>query len=40
MEIRGVGNLREPEQLGQIAAVSLELHTEMLVEAIAALKDE
>ncbi len=40
MEIRGVGNLLGPEQHGQIAAVSLEVYTEMLAEAIAALKGE
>jgi transcription-repair coupling factor (superfamily II helicase) len=40
MEIRGVGNLLGPEQHGQIAAVSLAVYTEMLAEAIAALKGE
>lgn len=40
MEIRGVGNLLGPEQHGQIAAVSIEVYTEMLAEAIASLKGE
>jgi transcription-repair coupling factor (superfamily II helicase) len=40
MEIRGVGNLLGPEQHGQIAAVSLEVYTEMLAEEIAKLKGE
>lgn len=40
MEIRGIGNLLGPEQHGQISAVSLEVYTEMLAEAIADLKGE
>jgi transcription-repair coupling factor (superfamily II helicase) len=40
MEIRGVGNLLGPEQHGQIAAVSLEVYTEMLAEEISKLKGE
>ena len=40
MEIRGIGNLLGPEQHGQISAVSLEVYTEMLAEAIAELKGE
>ncbi len=40
MEIRGVGNLLGPEQHGQIAAVSLEVYTELLAEEIAKLKGE
>ena len=40
MEIRGVGNLLGPEQHGQIAAVSIEVYTEMLAEEIAKLKGE
>ncbi len=40
MEIRGVGNLLGPEQHGQIAAVSIEVYTEMLAEEIAKLKGQ
>lgn len=40
MEIRGIGNLLGPEQHGHISAVSLEVYTEMLAEAIAELKGE
>jgi len=40
MEIRGVGNLLGPEQHGQIAAVSIEVYTELLAEEIAKLKGE
>jgi len=38
MEIRGVGNLLGPEQHGHIAAVSIEVYTELLAEEIAKLK--
>jgi transcription-repair coupling factor (superfamily II helicase) len=40
MEIRGVGNLLGPEQHGHIRAVSLEVYTELLTEAIGRLKGE
>lgn len=40
MEIRGVGNLLGPEQHGFIRAVSLEVYTELLSEAIQKLKGE
>lgn len=40
MEIRGVGNLLGPEQHGHIRAVSLEIYTELLSEAIHKLKGE
>jgi transcription-repair coupling factor (superfamily II helicase) len=40
MEIRGVGNLLGPEQHGHIRAVSLEIYTELLAEAIKKLKGE
>lgn len=40
MEIRGVGNLLGPEQSGHIRAVSLEIYTELLSEAIKKLKGE
>ena len=40
MEIRGVGNLLGPEQHGHVAAVSLEVYTELLAEEIAKLKGE
>jgi transcription-repair coupling factor (superfamily II helicase) len=40
MEIRGVGNLLGPEQHGHIRAVSIEVYTELLAEAIAKLKGE
>lgn len=40
MEIRGVGNLLGPEQHGHIRAVSLEIYTELLAEAIRKLKGE
>ncbi|MCS7067622.1 MAG: transcription-repair coupling factor [Meiothermus sp.] len=40
MEIRGVGNLLGPEQHGHIRAVSLEIYTELLSEAVRKLKGE
>jgi transcription-repair coupling factor (superfamily II helicase) len=40
MEIRGVGNLLGPEQHGHVRAVSLEVYTELLAEAIQKLKGE
>jgi transcription-repair coupling factor (superfamily II helicase) len=40
MEIRGVGNLLGPEQHGHIRAVSLEIYTELLAEAVKKLKGE
>lgn len=40
MEIRGVGNLLGSEQHGHIRAVSLEVYTELLREAIGKLKGE
>ncbi len=40
MEIRGVGNLLGPEQHGHIAAVSIEVYTELLAEEIGKLKGE
>ncbi|RIH83528.1 Transcription-repair-coupling factor [Calidithermus roseus] len=40
MEIRGVGNLLGPEQHGHIRAVSIEVYTELLAEAIGKLKGE
>ncbi|WP_347240903.1 transcription-repair coupling factor [Thermus sp.] len=40
MEIRGVGNLLGPEQHGHIRALSLEVYTELLEEAIRRLKGE
>jgi len=40
MEIRGVGNLLGPEQHGHVRAVSFEVYTEMLAEAIRKLKGE
>ncbi len=40
MEIRGVGNLLGPEQHGHIRALSLEVYTELLEEAIQRLKGE
>lgn len=40
MEIRGVGNLLGPEQHGHIRAVSLEVYTDLLTEAIRKLKGE
>lgn len=40
MEIRGVGNLLGPEQHGHIRAVSLEVYTELLAEAVRKLKGE
>lgn len=40
MEIRGVGNLLGPEQHGHIRAVSLEVYTELLAEAIQKLKGQ
>ncbi|RDI96495.1 transcription-repair coupling factor [Meiothermus sp. QL-1] len=40
MEIRGVGNLLGPEQHGHIRAVSLEVYTELLEEAIRKLRGE
>ncbi|AEB11979.1 transcription-repair coupling factor [Marinithermus hydrothermalis] len=40
MEIRGVGNLLGPEQHGHIRAVSFEVYTELLAEAVRKLKGE
>jgi transcription-repair coupling factor (superfamily II helicase) len=40
MEIRGVGNLLGPEQHGHIRALSLEVYTELLEEAVKKLKGE
>ncbi|WP_457630719.1 transcription-repair coupling factor [Oceanithermus sp.] len=40
MEIRGVGNLLGPEQHGHVQAVSFEVYTEMLAEAVRELKGE
>lgn len=40
MEIRGVGNLLGNEQHGQIQAVSVEIYTELLAEAVMKLKGE
>ncbi|GAA6730929.1 transcription-repair coupling factor [Thermus brockianus] len=40
MEIRGVGNLLGPEQHGHIRALSLEVYTDLLEEAIRKLKGE
>lgn len=40
MEIRGVGNLLGPEQHGHVQAVSFEVYTDMLAEAIRKLKGE
>ncbi len=40
MEIRGVGNLLGPEQHGHIQAVSFEVYTELLAEAVRKLKGE
>ncbi len=40
MEIRGVGNLLGAEQHGHIQAVTLEVYTELLAEAVAQLKGE
>lgn len=40
MEIRGVGNLLGPEQHGHIQAVSFEVYSELLAEAVAELKGE
>lgn len=40
MEIRGVGNLLGPEQHGHVAAVSIEVYTELLAEEVAKLKGE
>jgi transcription-repair coupling factor (superfamily II helicase) len=40
MEIRGIGNLLGPEQHGHVRAVSLEVYTELLEEAIRRLKGE
>jgi transcription-repair coupling factor (superfamily II helicase) len=40
MEIRGVGNLLGPEQHGHIRALSLEVYTELLEEALRKLKGE
>jgi len=40
MEIRGVGNLLGPEQHGHVQAVSFEVYTEMLADAIRELKGE
>lgn len=40
MEIRGVGNILGEEQHGHVQAVSIDVYTEMLAEAIAKLKGE
>ena len=40
MEIRGVGNILGQEQHGHVSAVSLEVYTELLAEAVAKLKGE
>ncbi len=40
MEIRGVGNLLGPEQHGHVQAVSFEVYTELLAEAVRELKGE
>nr|WP_246130709.1 DEAD/DEAH box helicase [Deinococcus cellulosilyticus] len=40
MEIRGVGNILGSEQHGQIQAVSIEVYTELLAEAVARLKGD
>lgn len=40
MEIRGVGNILGEEQHGQVQAVSIDVYTEMLAEAVAKLKGE
>lgn len=40
MEIRGIGNILGQEQHGHIHAVSLEVYTELLAEAVAKLKGE
>ncbi|GGJ71357.1 DEAD/DEAH box helicase [Deinococcus aquiradiocola] len=40
MEIRGVGNILGEEQHGHVQAVSIEVYTELLAEAVAKLKGE
>ena len=40
MEIRGVGNILGAEQHGQVQAVSVDVYTELLAEAVAKLKGE
>ncbi|WP_261663526.1 transcription-repair coupling factor [Deinococcus sp. Marseille-Q6407] len=40
MEIRGVGNILGEEQHGQVQAVSIDVYTELLAEAVAKLKGE
>jgi transcription-repair coupling factor (superfamily II helicase) len=40
MEIRGVGNILGEEQHGHVQAVSIEVYTELLAEAVARLKGE
>ncbi|PNY80114.1 DEAD/DEAH box helicase [Deinococcus koreensis] len=40
MEIRGVGNILGEEQHGHVQAVSIDVYTEMLAEAVAKLKGE
>lgn len=40
MEIRGVGNILGQEQHGHVQAVSIDVYTEMLAEAVAKLKGE
>ncbi|WP_457637257.1 transcription-repair coupling factor [Oceanithermus sp.] len=40
MEIRGVGNLLGPEQHGHVQAISFEVYTELLAEAVRELKGE
>ncbi|GHF32621.1 transcription-repair coupling factor (superfamily II helicase) [Deinococcus metalli] len=40
MEIRGVGNILGEEQHGHVQAVSIDVYTEMLAEAVARLKGE
>ncbi len=40
LEIRGGGNLLGPDQSGTIAAVGMELYTEMMAEAVAELRGE
>lgn len=40
LEIRGAGNILGPEQSGAVGAVGLDLYTELLAQAVAALRDE
>jgi transcription-repair coupling factor (superfamily II helicase) len=40
LEIRGAGNILGPEQSGAVAAVGLDLYTQLLGDAVAALKGE